>query len=98
MADEHITVSIGPKAKAGRVVLHEQSDMHPDGEAYIAAPAEGEEAKSFSVGRTPAVEQHIRTGELVEGGGAASARAKAKAEDTEPAEAEPAKPEQRGRT
>jgi hypothetical protein len=82
MADETVMVVAGPKAEPGRVVLWERDAMHPDQsgphEVYVTAPAEGEDAVPVKVGRTPAVEGKLRTGELVEAAKAAAPKASPK--------------------
>ena len=76
---KYVTVEPGPKLAPGEVALWEVSEGHPDGEVMIAAPQQGEEARTYEVGRTPGVNARLADGRLVE----KSSRAKAAAADEE---------------
>lgn len=69
MADQdYVNVVAGPTVAAGKVVLWERNPSHPDGEVFIAAPEDGQDAKPVKAARTSDVEGHLRSGALVEVG------------------------------
>lgn len=61
-----ITVAPGPKLKPGQVAIWEKADEHPDGEVYLAAPHQGQEAETADVARTGEVSKRLSDGRLVE--------------------------------